>query len=174
MIKLGKTIKELRKSAGMNQHQLAKKVEITQSKLSRIEIGKYGVLEDELLVEFANALKCPLETLRRIKSAEYEQAVERAESAAFDVIGSPDYKVGQMLAESGKPFNLSDPLESLSEKQLIAAIKKGTDKMISDCKKIGKPNLIRLLLRLSEEQRRTELIAQIEVEPKAVSKRGSK
>lgn len=47
-IRIGFRISEIRKSLGYTQEDLAKIVEITQSNIARIELGKYNVGYDTL------------------------------------------------------------------------------------------------------------------------------
>lgn len=53
---IGKRIRELRVSKGMEQLELARKINISQSKMNKIETGFQKRIEPELLVELSKAL----------------------------------------------------------------------------------------------------------------------
>lgn len=54
---VGKTLRELRESAGVSQWALAKMTGLTQGNIARVEAGKYNVTLDTLAL-IANALDC--------------------------------------------------------------------------------------------------------------------
>lgn len=53
---VGKRIKELRESLGLEQRELAHKINISQSKMNKIETGYQKRIEPEILVDLSNVL----------------------------------------------------------------------------------------------------------------------
>lgn len=53
---VGKRIRQLRESKGWEQLELAKKINISQSKMNKIETGFQKRIEPELLVDLSNVL----------------------------------------------------------------------------------------------------------------------
>ena len=53
---VGKRIRELRERKGMEQLELAEKINISQSKMNKIETGYQKRIEPEILVDISNVL----------------------------------------------------------------------------------------------------------------------
>src|SRR5699024_9079045 len=58
---VGKRIKELRESLGLEQRELAHKIDISQSKMNKIETGFQKRIEPELLVDLSIALNATVD-----------------------------------------------------------------------------------------------------------------
>lgn len=58
---VGKRIKKLRESLGMEQLELAHKIKISQSKMNKIETGFQKRIEPDILVDLANVLNATVD-----------------------------------------------------------------------------------------------------------------
>ncbi len=62
--KIGKIIKELRRNNAINGVELADKIGISQSKLSKIETGQYPTVDEQIILRILNILNTP-KTIRQ-------------------------------------------------------------------------------------------------------------
>lgn len=74
---LGALVRKLRRERGLTLHQLAGRVPMSASNLSRIELGSQGPPTEEIIERLAHALEAPLSELRRAAGL-------RAESEGFE------------------------------------------------------------------------------------------
>ncbi len=58
---VGKRIKELREKLGMEQMELAQKIDISQSKMNKIETGYQKRIEPDILVDLSNVLNATVD-----------------------------------------------------------------------------------------------------------------
>jgi transcriptional regulator with XRE-family HTH domain len=63
-LKLGEAIKEIREKRGYSQEQLAEKMDINRSTISKIENGKFGITVD-YLVRFSIFLDYEFKVIER-------------------------------------------------------------------------------------------------------------
>ena len=88
---LGALLRKLRRERGYTLDQLATRIPMSASNLSRLELGSQGPPADEVIERLADALEAPAHELlraagRTTDSSSFEQAVlERLEAIGRDV-----------------------------------------------------------------------------------------
>lgn len=74
-MELGKRIREIRERKGIEQRELAEKINISQSKMNKIETGYQKRIEPEILRDVSSALGISLDNLLNEKEEDDKQLV---------------------------------------------------------------------------------------------------
>lgn len=100
---LGALVRKLRRDRRLTLNQLAERVPMSASNLSRIELGAQGPPPDEVIERIGLALEAdPAELLRAAGRYPTGKTFEEAVLARLDVIGRDVRAVKQALAASRK------------------------------------------------------------------------
>jgi len=100
---LGALIRKLRRAHGLNLRQLAERVPMSASNLSRIELGAQGPPADETIERIALALDAnPAELLHAAGRYATGQTFEETVLARLEAIGRDVRDVKQTLAKDRK------------------------------------------------------------------------
>ena len=78
---VGKRIRQLRESKGWEQLELAKKIDISQSKMNKIETGFQKRIEPEILVDLSNVLNATVDYI--VGKSDNPELTEDEEFEAF-------------------------------------------------------------------------------------------